>query len=388
MTRASDAYRRAQAAQEIAAVEKYLAQGYPPTVPNGTKNPSACRMAYTELGETRQAFETRVGRPGHPGIWHQTFGIEPNWSLWKDPADSPFAVEHPPAPSYTSGNAMTLMSRPDDTFLFGAAGDLHAGSKYCRWDVREDLYRQFISAGAQCNFDTGNWLEGEASFNRYDIAAHGLDMQCKMLAERHPRGLATYAVWGDDHEGWYVQREGIDVGRYAESVMREAGHDWTNLGFMEAHVVLKNANSGKSVPMTVAHPGGGSAYATSYSIQKIIESLEGGEKPAVGLYGHYHKLWAGLIRNVWCVQTGTGCDQTPFMRKKKIEAHVGGTLIKLRQDPRTGAILSMTPELIRYFNREWYAGTGRWSKHADPKMLPRVPERVQSAKRSAKRRQK
>jgi hypothetical protein len=78
---------------------------------------------------------------------------------------------------------------------------------------------------------------------------------------------------------------------------------------------LRNANSGKATTMAVCHPGGGSAYALSYSIQKIIESLEGGEKPAVGLYGHYHKLWAGNIRNVWCVQTGCQEDQTPFMRK-------------------------------------------------------------------------
>jgi hypothetical protein len=258
-----------------------------------------------------------------------------------------------------------LVSRPDNTFVFGAAGDLHAGSKYTRWDVREDLYRQFIEAGAQCSFDTGNWLEGEASFNRYDIEAHGLDQQCQLLAKRHPRGLPTYAVWGDDHEGWYVQREGIDVGSHAEMVMRRHGHEWTNLGFMEAHVRLVNANTGAAAYMAVVHPGGGSAYALSYSIQKIIESLEGGEKPAVGLYGHYHKLWAGNIRNVWAVQTGCQQDQTTFMRKKRLEAHVGGVLVRLKQDPRTGAVTSMTPELIRYFNKGYYetSQSNRWSKH-------------------------
>jgi hypothetical protein len=39
-----------------------------------------------------------------------------------------------------------------------------------------------------------------------------------------------------------------------------------------------------------------------------------------------------------------------------LEAHVGGTLIKLRQDPATSAIVSMNAELIRYFNRGYYAG--------------------------------
>jgi hypothetical protein len=310
------------------------------------------------LGIARQTLQNRIRLAEARGL------IEP----------SPFAApkELPNPRSYTGAPAIEIISGKDNTFLFGAAGDLHAASKYTRWDVREDLYRQFAEAGAQCSFDTGNWIDAEARFNTYDLEAHGLDSQCRLLARNHPKGLRTFAVWGDDHEGWYVQREGIDVGRYNEAIMREAGHDWTDLGFMEAHVVLKNANSGATTTMAVCHPGGGSAYALSYSIQKIIESLEGGEKPAVGLYGHYHKMWAGNIRNVWCVQTGTQQDQTPFMRKKRLEAHVGGALVKLRQDPRTGAIVSCAPELIRYFNREYYTGAGRWSKHGSVRKLKRV----------------
>lgn len=296
----------------------------------------------------------------------------PQQTAQQEPEPKPFAIEHVPQAAFVNGPVFELVSRPDNTFLFGAAGDLHAGSKYTRWDVRDDLYRQFIEAGAQCSFDTGNWIDGEASFNRYDLEAHGLDGQVALLAERHPKGLPTYTVWGDDHEGWLAQREGVNVGKYTEHIMQSRGHDWHDLGFMESHLVLRNANTGKTASMSVVHPGGGSAYAVSYSIQKIIESLEGGEKPAVGLFGHYHKLWAGLIRNVWCLQTGCQQDQTPFMRKKRIEAHVGGALVKLRQDPESGAIISMTPELIRYFNRDWYAGSGRWSKHGPVKMLERT----------------
>ena len=264
--------------------------------------------------------------------------------------------------AYTDGAEFELTSLPDSTFRFAAIGDLHAGSKYCRWDVREDLIRRAEDFGAQAIFDTGNWIEGEARFNKHDLLVHGMDAQCRHLAERHPiTDIPIYAVAGDDHEGWYGQREGVDIGRYCENIMRQAGHNWTNLGFMEAHVALRNADTGKAATLAVVHPGGGSAYALSYSIQKIVESYEGGEKPHVGLYGHYHKLWAGLIRNIWCVQTGTAQDQTPFMRKKRLEAHVGGTLIELEQDPETGAILAMTPKLLRYFNKGWYAPGARWS---------------------------
>jgi hypothetical protein len=281
--------------------------------------------------------------------------------------------------SYVGGAALELVSRPDNTFVFGAFGDLHAASKHTRWDVRADLIRETEAAGAQAIFDTGNWIDGEANFNRYDLEVVGLEQQCQLLAKRHPRTrLPIYAVAGDDHEGWYAQREGIDVGKYAETVMRAAGHVWTDLGYIEAHVTLRNANSGKKATLAVVHPGGGSAYALSYSIQKIVESYEGGEKPHVGLYGHYHKLWAGIIRNIWCVQTGCQQDQTPFMRKKRLEAHVGGVIVTLRQDPRTGAIVRMTPDILRYFNKGFYSGASRWSRHGPVVQPPRSIQAIRA----------
>ena len=277
-----------------------------------------------------------------------------------------FAAHDRPLEAWLHKEPATLVSRPDNTFTFLACGDLHAGSKYCRWDVREDLFKRAEERGAQAAYDTGNWIDGTATFNRYDLEASGMSAQCRLLAKMHPKTkLPIYAVTGDDHEGWYAQREGMDVGRYCEVTMRDAGHDWHDLGYMEAHVQLVNANSGKMQILAVVHPGGGSAYALSYRPQKIIESLEGGEKPGCILLGHYHKLEAGTARNVWYIQTGCAQDQTPFMRKKSVEAHVGGAIVTLEQDPRTGAIIGCIPELLRYFNRAYSSVSGRWSHHGD-----------------------
>jgi hypothetical protein len=268
----------------------------------------------------------------------------------------------------------TYVSRKDNTFLFGATSDNHLGSKYERLDVLHDLYDRFAARGVDRVLNAGNWIDGEARFNKFDLHTHGMDAQCKYLAQEYPqrKGIVTYAVSGDDHEGWYTQREGVNIGRYAERTMREAGReDWVDVGYMEAFFRLVNANSGKETILSLVHPGGGSAYALSYAIQKIVESLDGGEKPAVGLYGHYHKLWAGNIRNVWVLQTGTTEDQTPFMRKNKLEAHVGGALVELEQDPETGAIVGFTPKLIRYFNRGFY--NNRWSHSGTVKHARRRP---------------
>ncbi len=279
---------------------------------------------------------------------------------------------HAPEAGYLNGPAIEIISRPDNTFVIGGMGDLHAGSKYCRWDAREDLVRRCEARGAQAILDTGNWIDGEASFNKYDLEAVGLDAQCKLLAKKHPKTkLPIYAVAGDDHEGWYEAREGINIGWYCEKTMREAGHDWTNLGYMESHIRLVNANSGKSVVIAVVHPGGGSAYALSYRPQKIIESYEGGEKPAVVFFGHYHKLDAGNVRNVWYGQTGCCQDQSPFMRKKSLEAHVGGLIVGMEQDPRTGAIIGFDAGMVRYFNKAYYDVGQRWSRHGEVGQPPR-----------------
>lgn len=265
-------------------------------------------------------------------------------------------------PAFVSGDLQTFYTKEDNTFTFGACGDQHLGSKYSRLDVLNNLYDIYEETNCEVVFNTGNWVDGEARFNVHDLEVHGVNGQIKYLAEVYPRreNITTYAVTGDDHEGWWSQREGIDVGRYAERTFRDLGRkDWVDLGFMEAPCRLININTGKEAIISVVHPGGGSAYATSYSIQKIVESLDGGEKPHIGLYGHYHKLWSGNIRNVWVVQTGTSQDQTPFLRKKKIEVHVGGTLCRATMDPKTGAIVRFSVELIRYFNKGYYKN--RWS---------------------------
>ena len=235
-------------------------------------------------------------------------------------------------------------------------------------------YRLFAAEGITTVYDTGNWIEGEARFNRGELLVHGMDAQIDYWIENHPRekGITTYYVAGDDHEGWYSQREGVDMGRYAENKFKDAGrNDWVDLGYMEADIKLVHTGTGATNRLRVAHPGGGSAYAISYAPQKYIESLDGGEKPGIVLLGHWHKMSFDNIRNVWVIQTGCTQDQTPFGRKKKLDFQVGGGLCKLQQDPQTGALTSCTVELMRFFNRAHY-GTGRWSHHDDVTMAERV----------------
>lgn len=264
-------------------------------------------------------------------------------------------------------------SDKDGWYRFGFCSDQHLGSKYSRLDVLADVYRRFQDEGISRVYNSGNWIDGECRFNKHELLIHGMDDQLDYLVEHYPSipGITTYAVAGDDHEGWYSQREGVDIGKHAFSRMRDAGRDdWVDLGYMECFVDLVHKVTKRVSKMCVMHPGGGSSYASSYKPQKIIESFSGGEKPAVLLIGHYHKISYNIFRNVHAVQCGTTEDQTPFMRKRQIHADVGAGICELHQDAETGAVDKCRIEFWTYFVEGYY--NNRWKRGGDVTFAKRV----------------
>lgn len=267
-----------------------------------------------------------------------------------------FFIPHNPEPGV---NSLTLKG---PSYKLGLIGDSHLCSKYERLDVLENLYDIFEAEGIDTVLHAGNWIEGEARFNTYDVTVRGMDDQIQYLADHYPSrsGITTYSVAGDDHEGWYAKREGIDIGKHAEHIMHDFGRtDWRHLDYMESYINLQHPKSKKIANLLLMHPGGGSSYAVSYRPQKIVESFSGGEKPAVLVIGHYHKISYNRIRNVHAIQVGCQQDQTPFMRKKLIDAHIGGVICELKQDEKTGAIFSCKTEFICYFNKGF--ANNRWN---------------------------
>ena len=237
---------------------------------------------------------------------------------------------------------------------FGAVSDTHLCSRYERLDCLEKMYDIFAEQGVSTVFHSGNHIDGESRFNRQDIHTHGMDNQVRYFVEKYPQrsGIETLFITGDDHEGWYVQQTGIDIGERTEDLARKAGRtDLHHLGYMEHDVVIP-APQGETT-IRLIHPGGGTAYALSYQPQKIIESLTGGEKPQIMLIGHYHKADYIYYRNIHCIQSGCFMDQTPFMRKKRLSAHIGGWICEAHQAP-DGSITRFKSEWVPFFDREYY----------------------------------
>jgi hypothetical protein len=253
------------------------------------------------------------------------------------------------------GSGEAIGTSDDWTHRFLFTTDNHLCNKHARLDVLTKAYEHAAALGITRAYNAGNWVDGEARFNRTElVTAPGMDNQLDYMIDKWPvhAGIETHFIAGDDHEGWYQQREGIEIGRYLQSRAEQQGrHDLKYLGYGEADVKL--LYGGGSAVMRVVHPGGGSAYAISYTDQKRVESYQGGEKPQLELVGHYHKFNHGYPREVHTIQGGCTCDQTMFMRKKRLQAHVGYSIVSIKQD-ESGIVTRVNVEWLPFFDRGFY----------------------------------
>lgn len=237
------------------------------------------------------------------------------------------------------------------TFRFAIASDAHLCSKYARLDHLNTFFDICEAEGVTLVFDAGNQIDGEARFNKSDLLVHGMGAQINYWAENWPKrkGIETQFICGDDHEGWYLQRESIDIGWHMEQVAKNkyGRTDLKYLGYMEHDVAFETPEGGTTI-VRVQHPGGGTAYATSYQPQKIVESLGGGDKPNILILGHYHKQGNFFTRNIHVLLAGCFMDQSPFMRKKRLAAHVGGYIVEVTQAP-DGSVLRFNSTFIPFY---------------------------------------
>ena len=264
------------------------------------------------------------------------------------------------------GGHSTLDSRHwhGSKFKLGFVSDSHLCSDYAREDFLNMLYDIFEEEGITDVYHAGNWIDGEARFNKNNIFVHGMTNQIQYAVENYPyrEGITTHFISGDDHEGWYSQREGINIGEYLQLKREQSGKfDMKYLGYVEADIELNPEEFRERQFLRIMHPGGGSAYAISYKSQKIVEATQPGEKPALLVIGHYHKALFHPIRTIYTIQVPSCQDQTPFLRKLGIESQVGGVICTFYRDD-DGIINRIMPDFIMSFNKQFYIGKDKYWK--------------------------
>lgn len=201
-------------------------------------------------------------------------------------------------------------------------GDTHIGHSKFREDWWDHMLERATQEKVAFAYHTGDILEGMSGRpgHVYELDCIGFEAQfakaCRLLGDA-PFNIR--AITGN-HDGWYSGKadQGINVGVRFE----EALDNFTYLGHDEADQVVEN------VKIKLWHGSDGSSYAISYRGQKIVESLSGGDKPHILITGHDHKSVFFQTRNVHVLGAGTLCEQTSFMRGKKLSAHRGYWIVE------------------------------------------------------------
>lgn len=223
----------------------------------------------------------------------------------------------------------------------GLVGDIHIGSKYEDAKAREDLFKRFKREGVEAVYITGDITEGYnmRPGHSFECYLHGADEQIKGVIEKTPLiKKPIYFITGD-HDYSHFKRQGIEIGKYIE----QQRDDMHYLGMFNATIELS-----KKTTLMLQHPGKGTAYAISYQIQKLIESMSGGEKPSILAVGHYHKIEYLFYRNVHAFQTGTLEKQTPWMRRMNLSAHIGGWILDI-YTKKSGSIDKLEMKMYPYY---------------------------------------
>lgn len=226
----------------------------------------------------------------------------------------------------------------DRIIRFGVVSDTHLGNKFQQMTYLNEFYDTCLEQGISTVYHAGDMTDGYYTSRGgqvYELFKIGFDEQKNYIVDNYPKrnGIITKFILGN-HDMTHVINGGANLGRPI-SVERE---DMVYLGDLNAKVYLT-----PNCVMELNHPLDGSAYSISYSIQKLMESYSGQEKPNILINGHHHKVLYMFYRNIHGLEAGCFEAQTPFMKGKRLRADVGGFIVTVHVD-EDGTITRFVPE--------------------------------------------
>jgi predicted phosphodiesterase len=225
------------------------------------------------------------------------------------------------------------------TLRFGVVSDTHLGSTHQQLSFLQEAYQRFKAHGITTVYHPGDISEGSGmrKGQEFEIFVHGADAQVRYIAENYPRvpGITTKFITGN-HDLSQLKNAGHDIG-YALAEKRD---DLEYLGQERARIQLT-----PNCIFEMVHPRDGASYAISYSTQKFIDAMSGGEKPNILFIGHHHKALYLFYRNIHAFEAGCLQAQTGFMRGKRLSAHVGYWILEVDVN-KDGSITRLKQEFF------------------------------------------
>lgn len=225
---------------------------------------------------------------------------------------------------------------------FAIVSDIHIGSKYTQLSHLHNFYDRLVMEGVSTVYNAGDLTEGlkMRPGHEYEVYTVSADEMVEDVIRNYPcrEGVTTYFITGN-HDASIYKHIGYDIGRAID----DKRSDMVYLGRDCAKVNLT-----PNCTLELRHPWDGVSYATSYKLQKMIESMESDSKPNIIAVGHYHKQLYMFYRNVHGLLTGCFQGQTPFFRGKGISSQMGGWIVTIRV-VEDGTIIGFEPEFVPYY---------------------------------------
>lgn len=205
-------------------------------------------------------------------------------------------------------------------YKIGLVADTQLGSKYQQLTLLHDAYKIFDERDVDVIFHAGDLVDGTGKYRSHtqEIFLHTSKEQRMYAEEVYPKpkkkGLKTHLI-GGQHDRCFYEREGYDILAH----IAEHRDDIVYHGFYSHKFYFKE------LLVQLEHPGGGLAYARSYSAQKIVENMVGfintipsAVMPALLVVGHWHTpLHLPVYMGVDTVCLPCFQAQTPYMQQKK-----------------------------------------------------------------------
>ena len=202
---------------------------------------------------------------------------------------------------------------------FGFLTDTHIGSIFFKPELLESCFKEFKKEGCEFVCHSGDITEGLSKRDGtiYELTHLGFDKQKSYAVELLSQWDKKMYLIDGNHDRFFLKN--ANVGAIIGSDIAKELPDAEFLGHDEGDILLKDGK----VKIKLWHGEDGNSYATSYRVQKIIESFTGGQKPNLLLCGHTHKQVQLFERHIHAVSGGSICLQTSFMRRKRLAAHPG-----------------------------------------------------------------
>jgi predicted phosphodiesterase len=245
------------------------------------------------------------------------------YRIAEDEERSAVVIERLPRPSEDVHEVLFA----GEIYRFGVVSDTHLCSKHCRLEELHIAYDYLAAHEIETVYHAGDIGAGRGVFKGQDheLTHFTYETQRAYVVENYPQrsGVTTRIISGNhDAEGSFGAA-GADL---CHGVANERD-DLIWDGMYSASYTLPQGTR-----IDIRHPMGGKAYADSYIPKRFAESFEGGDKPNVLIFGHWHTAFYQPIRNIQVMTAGTfeGGGNSLGQRRPLGAPAVGFWLVEMR----------------------------------------------------------